>query len=225
MHAEHTNQPTMKQWINHIRSLIQSPTTGVPFDGSRDAQEAYISSFQDEYGNRRSTDRPFLNHLFGLKKPLAQPLDDLPIDEQLWWMVQSQSYTAEQVFEIISPEGGLLRDETLAIEYRTKVELCGLHACWIIAQETSSERLKARCFDAAAWHTRQLQPDNAINRPWATQVFLALSHQSDDPETRNLAHLHAQTLIHNTSISFGKPDLLSALILHDVVRSLNHFTQ
>jgi hypothetical protein len=147
-------------------------------------------------------------------------MDDLPIDEQLWWMVQSQKFTAEQVFEIIHPEGGLLPDETLAIEYRTKVELCGLHACWIIAQETNSDRLKERCFDAAAWHTRELQPDNAINRPWATQVFLALSHQSEDAETRNLAHLHAQTLIHNTSISFGKPDLLSALILHDVVHSL-----
>ncbi len=224
MHAERTNQPTMKQWMNHILSLIQSPIDPIPFDGSIETQESYIATFCDEYGNRQDTDRPFLNHIFGRTNPADEPTGDLPIDEQLWWMVQSQSSNAEQALRIISPTGGLLPDETLAIEYRTKVELCGLHACWIIAQKTGSDQLKARCFDAAAWHTRELQPDNAINRPWATQIFLALAQESDDLETRSLAHLHAQTLIHNASISLGKPDLLSALILYDVVRSLGYET-
>jgi len=136
-------------------------------------------------------------------------------------MIQSGTLDEEQINGLIEPKDALVRDsDSLAIEYRTMVELCALHALWIIANRLGSERLIARCLNAAAWHTRELQPDNAINRPWATQVFITLAHQGEDAETRHLAHLHAQTLIHNSSISFGTPDILSALILKDVVDQL-----
>ncbi|MGV6813374.1 MAG: hypothetical protein ACWA5W_00030 [Phycisphaerales bacterium] len=221
MAPNQTKLPTAKQWTDHIRSLIHSPLRALPFHASDAHKRDYIDSFQDEYTNRRNTDRPFLAYLFDISLDPPTSTDSLPLDEQLWWMVQSKNPSPEQALALINPTGGFLPDETLAIEYRTKVELCALHACWIIARQTNSTSLQDRCLSAAHWHTQELQPDNAINRPWATQVFIALAQQTPDPEISHLAHLHAQTLIHNTSITFGHPDILSALILSDVANDLD----
>ncbi|MBL4697466.1 MAG: hypothetical protein JKX70_01390 [Phycisphaerales bacterium] len=213
------NLPTNEQWISHIGSLIKQPLIGVPFDGPDDQKRTYIDSFADEYGNRRSTDRPFLAYLLGIT--LENPTDMDALDQQLWWMIQANCFDSEKACELIEPTDALVHNsDSLAIEYRTMVELCALHALWIIAKRSGSQPLIDRCLNAAAWHTRELQPDNAINRPWATQVFIALSQTSDDVEQAHLAHLHAQTLIHNTSINLGVPDILSALILHDVITNL-----
>ncbi len=213
------NLPTNKQWVSHIRSLIERPLVGVPFDGTGDQKRVYIDSFADEYGNRRSTDRPFLAYLLGIT--LEKPNDMNALDQQLWWMIQAGNSDAESAATLIAPTDALVPDSNLlAIEYRTMVELCALHALWVIAKQSNSQALIERCLNAAAWHTRELQPDNAINRPWATQVFIALSQQSDDEEVSHLAHLHAQTLIHNTSINMGVPDILSAMVLEDIANQL-----
>ncbi|PCI10131.1 hypothetical protein COB72_04390 [bacterium] len=192
---------------------------GVPFDGSDHEKRSYINSFADEYGNRRSTDRPFLAYLLGVT--LETPTDIDALDQQLWWMIQSGNFDTQEAASLIASTDALVPgSDSLAIEYRTMVELCALHALWIIAKRSKSQSLIERCLNAAAWHTRELQPDNAINRPWATQVFIALSQSADDEEVGHLAHLHAQTLIHNTSINMGVPDILSALVLQDVVADL-----
>lgn len=191
----------------------------MPFDGTARERRSYAVSFSDEYGNRRSTDRPFLAYLLGIS--LEPPENPLALDQQLWWMILSGQLDIEKTQSLIEPDGALVQNsDSLAIEYRTMVELCALHALWIIATKSGSATLIDRCLKAAAWHTRELQPDNAINRPWATQVFIALSHKNTDSEVRHLAHLHAQTLIHNTSVSFGVPDKLSALVLKDVADQL-----
>lgn len=213
------NLPTNEQWVSHIRSLIKQPLVGVPFDGSDHEKRSYINSFADEYGNRRSTDRPFLAYLLGVT--LETPTDIDALDQQLWWMIQSGNFDTQEAASLIASTDALVPgSDSLAIEYRTMVELCALHALWIIAKRSKSQSLIERCLNAAAWHTRELQPDNAINRPWATQVFIALSQSADDEEVGHLAHLHAQTLIHNTSINMGVPDILSALVLQDVVADL-----
>lgn len=217
----HMNQPTKAQWASHIGALIRNPIADVPFDQSNEQQRIYIESFADEYGNRRTTDKPFLAYLFGLNLNELPSTANQSLDEQIWWMLQTGSPTANDIQSLIEPTGALVTgSDQLAIEYRTMVELSSLHALWIHAARLDSQVLIDRCLDAATWHTRELQPDNAINRPWATQVFIALAHQSPDPEVSNLAHLHAQTLIHNASISFGAPDILSALILRDVAEHL-----
>tara|TARA_R110002072_G_scaffold42064_21_gene118918 strand:+ start:199294 stop:199971 length:678 start_codon:yes stop_codon:yes gene_type:complete len=211
--------PTGAQWAGHIRSLIRQPLSAVPFDQSDSKRASYIESFTDEYGNRRATDQPFLGYLLEVEFEAQSPPEAL--DQRLWWMIQSGKYDEVRIASLIEPKDALVHESaSLAIEYRTMVELCALHALWVIANRLGSDRLIDRCLNAAAWHTRELQPDNAINRPWATQVFIALAQQGDDAETRHLAHLHAQTLIHNSSISFGTPDILSALILKDVVDQL-----
>jgi len=217
--TNHANRPSAPQWIAHINSLIKLPIGGIPFDGSPEIRRSYIDTFADEYGNRRATDRPFLGYLLGIE--LDPPTDLSALDERLWWMIQSGDIDPDRVNRMIEPSGALVEDsESLVIEYRTMVELCALHALWVVAMRSKSESLKARCLDAAAWHTRELQPDNAINRPWATQVFIALSNKTDDLEQSALALLHAQTLIHNSCVSFASPDLLSALILRDVADHL-----
>lgn len=219
MPTNHSNRPTNAQWKSHIGSLIKQPLLDIPFDAPNEQKRSYINIFEDEYGNRRSTDRPFLAHLFGVILP--QPKEIHALDEQLWWMIQSDNHTnsfdLDKIEALIAPNDALVHNsDSLAIEYRTMVELCALHALWIIATRMNSAQLIERAFNAAAWHTRELQPDNAINRPWSTQVFIALSQQTNDTELSHLAHLHAQTLIHNTSINMGVPDKLSALVLKDI---------
>ena len=185
---------------------------------------AYIDSFADEFGNRRATDRPFLATILGVT--IEQHTPPQALDEQLWWMIESQQIDANKIQSLIAPNDALVvGSDQLAIEYRTMVELCALHALWIIANQSNSDDLLERCLNAAHWHTRELQPDNAINRPWGAAVFIELSHQSNDQEARDLANLHAQTLIHNASVSLGTPDLLSALIMKNAADQLDPLCQ
>jgi len=217
--TNHTNLPTNAQWTNHIHALIRHPLADVPFAATDAQKQTYIDTFADEYANRRLTDRPFLAHLLSLT--LDPPAEFSALDQHLWCLVQSHNFDPDAAHALITPAGALVPDSAnLAIEYRTMVELGALHALWIIANRSNSQSLIARCLDAAAWHTQELQPDNAINRPWATQVFIALSQSATDTEAAHLAHLHAQTLIHNCSISLGSPDILSALILKDAANQL-----
>ncbi len=219
MNRNPTKLPTRQQWIEHIQALTAPVLDQISAMGSEQDRRRYIESFADEYGNRRATDQPFLSYL--LHTPTTAKTGLSSLDQQLWWMIQGGTVDASQVIDLIHPIGGLVpSSDEVAIEYRTMVELCALHALWLIATRTDSDQLKERCLNAAAWHTQELQPDNGINRPWATQVFIELSLRSNDPETIHLAHLHTQTLIHNSSVSLGAPDILSAWILKDAAEQL-----
>ena len=221
----HTNQPklpTNDQWINHIESLIKTPLLDVPFDAPDHQKLDYINNFSDEFGNRRATDRPFLCTLLNLTQQAPDQQDAL--DEQLWWLIQADKLTPDialTMIEMSEPTGPLVNDsQHLAIEYRTMVELCALHALWNTAVKFNSSQLITRCFEAADWHIKELQPDNGINRPWAAHAFIAYAQSTQDSERSSLSHLHAQTLIHNTSITLGYPDRLSALVLKDIANQL-----
>ncbi len=219
MNRNPTNLPTRTQWIQHIQALTTPVLSAVTSMNNEQERREYIDSFSDEYGNRRATDQPFLSYL--LHSPTINDSSLGSLDQQLWWMIQGETVDASKVINLIHPIDGLVpNSDEVAIEYRTMVELCALHALWLIAVRTDSDQLKDRCLRAAAWHTQELQPDNAINRPWGTQVFIELSLRSDDPEIVHLAHLHAQTLIHNSSVSLGSPDILSAWILKDAAEQL-----
>lgn len=144
------------------------------------------------------------------------------LDERLWWCVARRELL---VVDLIAPAGGLLPDpDALAIEYRTMVELGALHALWALAL-LGDAWARVRALDAARWNVRELQPDNAINRPWGLAVFVELASSEQDAEIASTADLHAQTLRHNACINFGKPDLLSALILRDCARQLRSADQ
>lgn len=135
------------------------------------------------------------------------------LDERLWWCVVHGEPVPGG---LLAPEGGLVADaDTMAIEYRTMVELGALQALWAIAVRDDDPGVKARAMDAARWHIEELQPDNAINRPWGLAVFVELAISEKDGSFAQTAELHAQTLLHNACINFGKPDLLSAFVLRN----------
>jgi len=147
----------------------------------------------------------------------------MDLDERLWWSV---AQTEKLPDGLISSTDGLLVDpDGLAIEYRTMVELGGLQALWAIAMRDGDRAMRERVLDAARWNIEELQPDNAINRPWGLPVFLELAMYESDETVAQTADLHAQTLLHNACINFGKPDLLSALILKNGIALLRQADQ
>lgn len=207
----------------HLRSMIDGITDAVPFDSDVASRVGYIETFQDEFGNRRASDRGFLAHLFDVTVSPVRQHDAMGLDERLWWcLAQGEPIPTG----IIGASDGLLEDpDSYAIEYRTMIELCALQAFWSLAIRDRDPALVGRAIEAARWHIDELQPDNAINRPWGLPVFVELAIRERDQTTSQTAELHAQTLLHNACINFGKPDLLSALILKDAIRLLEHADQ
>lgn len=203
--------------------MISDLLEPVPFQADEATRVGYIESFQDEFGNRRASDRAFLAHLLGVSISPVRASEHMALDEQLWWSVANgQPILAG----LISASDGLLADpDSYAIEYRTMVELGALQAFWAIAIQDEDRELRDRALSAARWHIDELQPDNAINRPWGLPVFVELAIAEEDETIARTAELHAQTLLHNACINFGKPDLLSALILKDAIGLLERADQ
>lgn len=206
--------PTIEQWITHLDELIAVPIDSAPLRATDDEKYAYIESFQDEFGARRATDRALLSRVLGVAHtPQAERGSDLDV---LFW---DAVHDAAQINwePRISKTDGLVDPANYAIEHRTLIELCALHALWHLASK--SERIN----DLIDWHTRELQPDNGINRPWGFHAFIVRSIEAEDEETRRSAMLHAQTLVNNCCITLGQPDILSALILLDGTNALREF--
>ncbi len=206
------------RWISHLRSLTEDAIAEVPFDADGHTKSVYIERFRDEFGNRRASDRAFMAHLLGVDIESERDESEMGLDERLWWIV-ARGVSLPQ--GLLAPAEGLLTNpDELAIEYRTMIELGALQAIWSIVIRDRNETLRERALDAARWHIEELQPDNAINRPWGLAVFVELASASDDESVSMTADLHAQTLLHNACINFGRPDLLSALILKDAIEQL-----
>ena len=195
--------------------MVSGVLNTTPFLGDDATRVGYIETFEDEFGNRRASDRAFLAHLIGVSVPPVRTQAKMALDELLWWCVADGKPIPAG---LISESDGLLADpDALAIEYRTMVELGALQAFWRVAIRDRDQKMRERALDAARWHIDELQPDNAINRPWGLPVFVELAIDEDDVTLAQTASLHAQTLLHNACINFGKPDLLSALILKDAI--------
>lgn len=203
--------------------MIAGVLEPVPFDADVASRVGYIESFHDEFGNRRASDRAFLAHLLEVSISPVRPFDQMSLDERLWWCVADNTSIPSG---LIGLSDALLFDpDALAIEYRTMVELGALQAFWTVALREKDRELCERAMNAARWHIDELQPDNAINRPWGLPVFVELAIAESDETVAQTADLHAQTLLHNACINFGKPDLLSALILRDSVELLKEADQ
>jgi hypothetical protein len=218
LHGTNALKPDRDQWIRQLEAVCGDCFANVPFDADAATKVGFIEAFRDEFGNRRASDRPFLAHLFGVPVGSTKVMESMGLDERLWWgVVDRQAIPGG----LIAPSGGLLPDpDALAIEYRTMVELGALHALWAQAIKRDDQVLRERALDAARWNIEELQPDNAINRPWGLAVFVELAISTDDQQIEQTATLHAQTLLHNACINFGRPDLLSALILRDCAQQL-----
>jgi hypothetical protein len=191
------------------------------------------STFVDERGHRRTTDRPMLTWLTRPQGTMNQPfLDQQPaerpaadrhrsLDLELW-------ENLAQGLPMTRPLGlGPLEPWTPAsgpIEVWTERELSALHALWHLESLVSHSQRTGSPHDhsltVARWHVENTQPDNATNHPWAIHVFIALwaSDASGNPAFE--AELYAQTQLHNCQVSLGRPDRLSALILIEAARAL-----
>jgi hypothetical protein len=209
------NIPSIEQWISHLESLISGPIAQLPFGADQETKLSYIESFQDEFGSRRKTDAPLLSRV--LSVPISLNSDHPDLDTRLWRCVVNNEHDS---LLGIKDKDGLVEPDAYAIEHRTLIELCALHALWHLAAEREDPELLKRVDMLIDWHTRELQPDNGINRPWGVHAFICRSVNATDESTRLDAMLHAQTLVSNCCVTLGKPDILSAIILYDSAQAL-----
>ena len=209
---QHPLIPTIAQWVEHLDGLASGPLVGVPINGTDDEKRAFVGSFRDEFGARRATDGALLCRVLGIQYE-AGDIDSEDLDFRLWEAVHGIGGSWEG---LISKEDGLVDPHGYAIEHRTLIELCALHALRHLAEGNMQNRVD----ELVDWHTRELQPDNGINRPWGLHAFVVRSVDAEDEEIRLNAMLHAQTLANNCCITLGRPDILSGVILMDSAEAL-----
>ncbi|MDX2117730.1 MAG: hypothetical protein SFY96_06055 [Planctomycetota bacterium] len=213
------------QQIARVRAALQplarsSPGLCALVDAPAAQHAALIDAFADDAGHRRRIDRPLLADLLGVRLPSPALSAAAALDERLWWAVHDSALPTAAIAAELGPRGEPLigRATPLVIETATETELGALHALWTIARRRDDATLRARCLDAARYLIAELQPDNATNHPWASDVFLTLAEQGE-PAIRPDALLYAQTLLHNCQVQLGRPDSFSAaLLLHAATR-------
>lgn len=148
--------------------------------------------------------------------PIPAP-DPLPGGELgLWWAMVDESVDVDSLIAppADAPDQGSLLPQGMyrTIEVWTEADLCGLHALWSLAHRRHRSDWMERVQRVRDWHLVNTQPDNATNRPWALHVFVLAG-------TAECTH-YAETLLHNSMIMSGKPDVLSAWILRDAAKQL-----
>lgn len=205
--------PSIAQWIAHLDALTSGPLSDVPLTESDEAKQAFVDSFRDEFGSRRSTDGAVVSKVLGIEYQPGGTDLDRDIDVRLWEAVHKPDAVWKPWVSDTAGLGEGLVDGDYAIEHRTLLELSSLHAMMHLANHETE--IWSRIRSLVDWHTRELQPDNGVNRPWGFHAFIVRSIETSDESTQLNAMLHAQTLVSNCCVTFGKPDILSAVILRD----------
>jgi len=201
------------EWAAHLHAMSEPVLGAVPFDADPETRRAFVRSFRDEFGARGVAAVCVLAWTLRVQ-PGTEGFDEDP-DTALWRVLLGGGQDPTPADP--DPNGGLVAPEAYAIEHRTLIELSALHALTHLYDPPVHAALDDRLAALVDWHTRELQPDNAVNRPWAIHAFIARSidARERDPDRALDALVHAQTLAHNCRISLGKPDLVSAIILRD----------
>lgn len=194
----------LSEWAD----ALEASAAPVLADAGFVRSEAWARGFADDVGVRTAVAGPLLAHVCGHK--YSGP-DGATLDLRLWAAVARRKPAS------VPGEGALVGlDAAAAIEVATEIELSALHALGWLALRSGEEAEWDRVRSAANWNTAEVQPDNATNRPWAVGVFLWLWCAEESPE----ALVHGETLWHNCRVSRGRPDRLSAVILHDAANWL-----
>jgi hypothetical protein len=214
--------PSLAQWSAYLRHLAgEAATTRLTLEETR--------AFRDDRGHHRACDLPFLAQRFGHEVGPAPETADY--DVALWWALHDASVDVDRVIDknaqphtpddtLRGGQGGLfLQGLFQTIEVWTEADLSGLHALYHLAQRRDRPDWRERLFEIARWHLLEVQPDNGTNHPWAVHVFLILAREEDDAQ----AQLHAETLLNNTLVTFGKPDAFSRQILADAAVALDAY--
>lgn len=216
-------QPTSpQQWSEYLESIARPvlETTPLLKNAGHSPQSLlrFIDTFTDERGDRRAVDRPMLARLLGVHPGPTPTLGEADTDLRLWWALHDGSPIDACAADPPGPILGVDAFSTGAVETTTETELAALHALWHHGDR--DPRRRDRCLDAARWHIDMLQPDNATNHPWAVHVFVHLAEITRDPDVSATARIHAETLVHNSIVSTGQPDVFSACLLLDATRTL-----
>lgn len=202
-------------WRDRLHAAAMATLAGTPLvvDADERARRSWIAGFRDERGNRPAVAVPLMHHLAGLRGEIPERST---ADVAWWWGVAAGDLAVfadgrlEGPLLPTTPEdpgGGPMGE---GVEVWSEAELCALHAASRAGVPWS------RCVSAASWLMCHVQPDNATNRPWAIHVFLRVWSETGDFEAR----LYAETLLHNCRVQFGRPDVLSAMVLLDASRAL-----
>lgn len=172
--------------------------------------------FSDEAGFHRPVD-PYLLRAAGhpSEGPTAYAGD--MSDVRLWSEISHPSDF--NIDTLLRPDDRALllsHSATTTIEVRTESELCALHALWSLARLRGRRDWRQRCLNAASWHLAEMQPDNATGLPWAIHLFIILALDRSLPA----AMIDAETRLHNSLVSSGRPDRRSAWILRHAALEL-----
>lgn len=207
------NTAEIERWIKLLRG---DAALTIPARDS--ARPPAVGGFSDERGNTRPVDSLLLAAMGRVEDAATTYLGDMP-DVRLWSAVLKPEEPVERWLTPDSQAGPLLRHHPgTSLEVFTEAELCGLHALWSLARLRSRSDWTRRCLDAAAWHIRELQPDNATNMPWGIHVFVLLGIRRGEP----LAMIEAECRLHNAKVSGGAPDRRSGYILMHAALELEH---
>jgi hypothetical protein len=195
----------LRTWAERLRRTAMMTLTPAMLSDLRGRPDG----FADELGTTRPVDALLIRAVAGLGPPAgAAPM---PTPDTRLWMAAIGGPAADDALAA-ERDGPLLQlPPRTPIEVMTESEVCALHALWTIGRRLRRPEVQDRCLRAAAWHVRELQPDNATNLPWATHVFVVLGLNTGCAE----ALVDAETRVHNALAGGGRgrPDLRSALIM------------
>lgn len=227
---DHT-APALSTWIERFRSLAAAGLPARFLELHRDLRSAngdspvappdhvraWIAAFRDGEGHRRAVDPFLLSHMLGVTPP--DPSQRSTPESQAWASVARRDPNPEAAITALDWGGTGRLYPTLAdggIETWTESELSSLQAIAWTALRNRSKAIMARVKLAAAWLAREVQPDNATQRPWAAGLFIVRSMDASlsAGEQQEYA-LYAHTLIENALVGREHPDTFSACILWD----------
>ncbi|MEZ6243454.1 MAG: hypothetical protein R3B57_10475 [Phycisphaerales bacterium] len=211
--------PDLLAAADHIHALAVTTLGEPPIPPGSAARRVWAGTLTDESGARPRTAIPLLEHLADIPRA-ERTLSD--VNDALWRLRGGPG--PDPLTLVLPGDGPLLGQSGPGIESSTEQELAALHALGALGVELDAPPLWDRLWAAADWHVRELQPDNATNRPWAVHVFLLRASRCDDADLAAGARLHASTLLHNCQVLTGRPDRISACILLDAATILRRAT-
>ena len=186
------------KWVAHLRRVARTAAGRAPPTGPGPIATPFAMVLSDHQAARETA-------------PCPPPEADLG----LWWALAGARVDVDAL--LTSRTAGPLWPQGAfkTIEVWTESELCGLHALWRLARDRGRQDWAERVQVVRDWHIENTQPDNATNRPWALHVFLL----ADTPECQH----YAETLLHNSLVTTGEPEPLSAWILLDAANELERY--
>lgn len=198
----------VEAWADRLETIAAPSVPALPVGASDAEKAAFVEGFRDEFGARNASVGMLLRWVLGIGA--GDPSGDEDPDVRIW-----RSLIGLEDVALSDVSQGVVAPDAYAIEHRTLIECSSLHAlahAWVHLDRVGWSDLR----DLIEWHTRELQPDNGINRPWGIHAFVARGAEDGGGD----ALMHAQTMLHNCCVTLGRPDRVSAVLMTDAAGTL-----